>query len=109
MNTYQPHNLQMTLILRLKKLKQTDQIHSYVNEFNTLLYPIKNMSEEDKIITFLDGLKAPIKAKVGLDEPKTLNEAKALAVRFETYYGYEWIQEQDILRYEAKYHKIIMQ
>ena len=90
LSMYQPQNLQIILRMKLKKLQQTGSVQVYINDFNKLLYPIKNMSEEDKIIMFIDGLREATKSRVSYDEPSTLGKAKELAIRFETYYGNEW-------------------
>ena len=89
-SAYQPQNLQILLRMKIKYLRQTGPIQSYINEFNKLLYPIKNMSEEDKIITFIDGLRDQTRARVSFEEPTSLGKAKELAVKYETYYGIEW-------------------
>ena len=40
----------------LKKLQQTGSVRDYVREFSSIMLDIRNMSEEDKLHTFLTGL-----------------------------------------------------
>lgn len=40
----------------LKKLKHTDYVRDYVNEFNSLMLDIKSMADEDKRFNFISGL-----------------------------------------------------
>ena len=44
------------------------------------------MSENDKIHRFICGLRRPTSAKVAFDEPKTLEEAKKLASKYEHHF-----------------------
>ncbi|XP_042980003.1 uncharacterized protein LOC122310191 [Carya illinoinensis] len=43
---------------RMKELKHTSSIYNYVEEFSALMLQITNMSEEDLLFNFIDGLKS---------------------------------------------------
>ena len=41
----------------LRRLKQSDSIRDYINEFTTLMLKISNMSDKNSLLYFQDGLK----------------------------------------------------
>ena len=48
----------------LKRLRHTGSVRDYVNEFNSLMLDIKNMSEEDKHFNFMSGLQGWAQTKL---------------------------------------------
>ena len=86
-SAYQCQNIQKVLRKKLASLRQTGTITEYIHSFNHLINQIKNMSEDDKIDRFTEGLREETSVKVAFEEPATLAEAKALAQRFEAYFG----------------------
>lgn len=64
----------------LKKLRQNrGPVREYVKKFSSLMLDIKNMSEEDKMFNFLDGLDNWPRAELQRAKPKDLASAIAIA------------------------------
>ncbi|XP_042951365.1 uncharacterized protein LOC122286598 [Carya illinoinensis] len=54
---FYPENVALSARKRMKELKHTTSIRDYVEEFSSLMLQISNMSEEDLLFNFTDGLK----------------------------------------------------
>ena len=52
-----PKNVAYLALRKLRKLKQMGIVPEYVKKFSCLMLDIKDMSEEDKLFYFLEGLK----------------------------------------------------
>ncbi|KAG7979636.1 hypothetical protein I3843_05G140800 [Carya illinoinensis] len=55
---FYPENVAIHARKRMKELKHTSSIRNYVEEFSALMLQITNMSEEDLLFNFTDGLKS---------------------------------------------------
>ncbi|XP_042030060.1 uncharacterized protein LOC121776994 [Salvia splendens] len=65
----------------LSKLVQTGSVAEYHDAFDRYLNRVQGISEEALIPIFITGLKEPIQEKVELQQPSSLAEAMALALR----------------------------
>jgi len=83
--TYAPINVQLELRLKLDKLKQTDGVLKYVQEFDKLMNRVDTMTEYDKIVMFMKGLNYKTRHSVNLMDTKTLNEVKKAAIKVDNY------------------------
>ncbi len=54
---FQPPRYQKHLRMQLRKLRQTGTALEYVTKFHSIIEQVEDMSEMDKIMHFLDGLK----------------------------------------------------
>ncbi|KAL9259365.1 RNA-directed DNA polymerase-like protein [Drosera capensis] len=79
---FYPENAQYEANLNLRKLKQTGSIRDYVRNFTELLFQIPNMSEEDKLIYFMDGLQSWAQQELHRRGVQTLAAAIAAAESF---------------------------
>ncbi|CAL9078870.1 unnamed protein product, partial [Musa textilis] len=52
-----PKNTEFIVRRKLRQLHQTTSIRDYVKQFSALMLDIQDMSEKDKLFSFLDGLK----------------------------------------------------
>ncbi|CAL9085565.1 unnamed protein product, partial [Musa textilis] len=52
-----PENTEFVARRKLRQLHQTTSIRDYVKQFSALMLDIQDMSEKDKLFSFLDGLK----------------------------------------------------
>ena len=69
---------------KLKTLKQKDEMLTYVYQFRKLVSHIENMSENDKIVYFIEGLKDKVRKRLSIEPPTTLEAAVTLAVNYYT-------------------------
>ena len=102
---YQSQNLQKILRKKLANLRQMNSLNEYIHSFNQIINQIKNMSEEDKIDRFTEGLNNKTAKRVAFEEPATLAEAKLLAQRIEAYFGEANFRkfENKVNRSDARY------
>ncbi len=70
---------------RLKALKHTDSIHDYVKKFASIMLDIQDMSEKDKIFSFLEGLKPWARQELQRQGVQDLASAQAAAERLTDY------------------------
>ena len=84
LESYQPYDLEKTVEMKLRRLRQHGSVGKYVNEFNQLAYRTLSLSENEKLKIFIAGLKDF--DHVGYADPKTLAEAKMIATRRETFF-----------------------
>ena len=59
-----PKNVAYLARHQLRQLKQTSTVREYVKKFPSLMLDIKDMSEEDKLFYFLEGLKPWARTKL---------------------------------------------
>ena len=53
---FYPNNVIYEAKRRFRELKQKDSIRAYVREFTTLTFQIPNLTDEDMLFHFMDGL-----------------------------------------------------
>ena len=53
-----PENTEFVARRKLRQLRQNTSIRDYVKQFSALMLDIQDMSEKDKLFSFLDGLKS---------------------------------------------------
>ena len=63
----------------LRRLKQSGSIQDYINEFTTLMLEISDMSDNDSLFYFQDGLKNWTKTELNRRGVQTLNDVIAVA------------------------------
>ena len=51
-----PKNIDYMVRRKLREPKQTGSVQDYVKKFITIMLDIRDMTEKDKLFTFLDGL-----------------------------------------------------
>ncbi|XP_039008817.1 uncharacterized protein LOC120136994 [Hibiscus syriacus] len=76
---FYPENVVYEARKKLRELKQRGIMRDYVKEFTTLMLQIPNMSEEDLLFYFIDGLQGWAKQEMHRRDIKTVDEAIAIA------------------------------
>ncbi|GMI86565.1 hypothetical protein HRI_002325800 [Hibiscus trionum] len=56
MDAFFPENVEYVALKKLRELHRTTSVRDYVRDFVALMLDIKDMSENDKIFYFLEGL-----------------------------------------------------
>lgn len=82
---YRPVKAELAARQRLSQLKQrpTTSVSVYASLFQSILSPITDMSEKDKLFSFISGLLPAIQMRLWDKEPTTLAEAINVAVSVE--------------------------
>ena len=82
---YRPVKAEMAARQRLSQLKQraTTSVSAYASLFQSILSPITDMSEKDKLFQFIQGLLPSIQIRMWEKEPLSLAEAINTAVSIE--------------------------
>jgi hypothetical protein len=82
---YRPVKAELAARQRLSQLKQraTTSVSVYASLFQSILSPITDMSEKDKLFSFVSGLLPAIQMRLWDKEPTTLAEAINVAVSVE--------------------------
>ena len=88
-NKYTPKNNTTIIRKQLKELKHLTSVNDYFVSFRKLVNQLPNMSGEDRMIYFIEGLKFKMRKHVHSEKPKTLDEAFDLASDFETWNSFE--------------------
>ena len=88
-NKYTPKNNTTIIRKQLKELKHLNSVNDYFVSFRKLVNQLPNMSGEDRMIYFIEGLKFKTRKHVQSEKPKTLDEAFDLASDFETFNSFE--------------------
>nr|XP_010320224.1 uncharacterized protein LOC104647157 [Solanum lycopersicum] len=70
-----PNNVVYEMKHKLWELKQTRSIRAYVKEFTFLTLQIPQLTEEDMLFTFMDGLKNWARTELERRQVKTIDEA----------------------------------
>ena len=60
---------------KLRELKQTGSIRAYVKEFTILTLQIPQLTEDDMLFTFMDGLQNWARTELERRQVKTIDEA----------------------------------
>jgi Retrotransposon gag protein len=81
---YKPHNEQVTSRDGLKKLRQKRSVAEYANDFNKLVLKLPDMTEDEKIYSFISGLQTEVKLQVELHCPNDFQTAREIADRADT-------------------------
>jgi hypothetical protein len=81
---YKPHNEQVNARDGLKNLRQKRSVAEYANDFNKLVLKLPDMTEDEKIYSFISGLQTEVKLQVELHRPNDLQAAKEIADRADT-------------------------
>ncbi|KAL0317579.1 UNVERIFIED_CONTAM: hypothetical protein Sangu_2172200 [Sesamum angustifolium] len=71
-----PENVEYNARRALRKLEHTDSVQDYVKAFSTLMLDIRDMSEKDKLFTFMEGLKPW--AQLELQRPRVIDLGSAM-------------------------------
>jgi len=82
-NAFQPPHYQKYLRKQLYQLKQTGSALKYVTDFRNIVEQVKDMSETDKIMTFMEGLRPATQAEVDYHMPERLEEAMKMAINYD--------------------------
>ncbi|GMF51055.1 unnamed protein product [Phytophthora fragariaefolia] len=83
---FEASNYQAVLRQKLCQLHQVDDIENYNGKYSALIFRVENMSEEDQVSYYCDGLKRATQAYVKLQNPMTLSEAMDQAVKYEMFH-----------------------
>uniref|UniRef100_A0A0D3C9D7 Retrotransposon gag domain-containing protein n=1 Tax=Brassica oleracea var. oleracea TaxID=109376 RepID=A0A0D3C9D7_BRAOL len=76
---FYPENVVYEARKKLRELRQRGSIRDYVKEFTTLMLQIPNMTAEDLVFYFTDGLQSWAKQELQRRGVKTVDEAIAVA------------------------------
>ncbi|CAH9095580.1 unnamed protein product [Cuscuta europaea] len=76
---FYPENVVFEARKKLRELKQRGTIRDYVKDFTTLMLQIPNLSQEDLLFYFVDGLQSWAKQEVQRRNVQTVDEAIAAA------------------------------
>lgn len=85
-DNYLPANYDTILRQKLMALRQTSDIHDYINKFQNIANQLSDMSEADKIFHFINGLKDMTKLHVAAQKTTTLIEAQTDAANYDLAY-----------------------
>ena len=76
-----PKNVDILARRKLRELKHTRTIREYVKEFAGLMLDVSDMTEKDKIFSFVEGLKLWVRIKLYEQKVQDLASAYAIAER----------------------------
>ncbi|KAK9704701.1 hypothetical protein RND81_07G005700 [Saponaria officinalis] len=82
---FYPMNTGFTARRKLKSLKHTTSIREYVKAFSACMLEIKDMSEDDRMFQFVEGLKDWAQVEIMRDRHATVSAAMAAAERLVDY------------------------
>ncbi|KAK9699469.1 hypothetical protein RND81_08G175700 [Saponaria officinalis] len=82
---FYPMNTGFAARRKLKSLKHTTSIREYVKVFSACMLEIKDMSEDDRVFQFIDGLKDWAQVEIMRDRHMTVSAAMAAAERLVDY------------------------
>ncbi|KAE8681907.1 hypothetical protein F3Y22_tig00111298pilonHSYRG00053 [Hibiscus syriacus] len=77
---FYPENVVYEARKKLRELKQRGIMWDYVKEFTTLILQIPNMSEDDLLFYFIDGLQGWAKQEIHRRDVRMVDEAIAIAI-----------------------------
>lgn len=80
-----PANADLQARQKLRRLSQTGTIREYINAFQTLMFDIQEMAEQDKVCYFMEGLKPEPYRELQRQQVATLSAAIAAADRMSDY------------------------
>ena len=70
-----PNNIIYEAKLKFRELKQKGSIRTYVREFTTLTLQIPNLTDEDMLFHFMDGLKSWARTELEWRQVRTIDDA----------------------------------
>ncbi|KAL0420399.1 UNVERIFIED_CONTAM: hypothetical protein Slati_3062800 [Sesamum latifolium] len=76
-----PENVEYNARRALRKLEHTDSLKEYVKSFSALMLDIHDMSEKDKLFTFMEGLKLWARLELQRQQVTDLGSAMTAAER----------------------------
>ncbi|KAL0414268.1 UNVERIFIED_CONTAM: hypothetical protein Sradi_1628500 [Sesamum radiatum] len=76
-----PENVEYNARRALRKLEHTGSVRDYVKSFSALMLDIRDMSEKDKLFTFMEGLKPWARLELQRQRVTDLGSAMAAAER----------------------------
>ena len=82
---FYPENVAYEARRKLRELRQKSSVREYVKEFTTLYLMVPNLSGEDALYYFVDGLNKWAKTEIQRRQPRTIDDAIALAESFIDY------------------------
>ena len=94
-----PDNAEILARRKLRELKHTGTIQEYVKEFAGLMLDVSDMTEKDKIFSFVEGLKPWAMTKLYKQKVQDLASAYALAERLFDLSG----DSQETRRHQSSY------
>ncbi|XP_039024486.1 uncharacterized protein LOC120157439 [Hibiscus syriacus] len=98
---FYPENVVYEARKKLRELKQRGIMRDYVKEFTTLMLQIPNMSEEDLLFYFIDGLQGWAKQEMYRRDIRTVDEAIAESlIDFQPYFHTNAAKNKD--KYPAR-------
>ena len=80
---FEPTTLAEDARQKLRTIKQQGSMHEYVTQFNKIIFRIPNITPEEKLHSFLYGLKAELRAHVVANAQDSYEDAIRLAQRLE--------------------------
>jgi hypothetical protein len=83
---YLPTNYNTMLRERLRQCRQRTSLHGYTTEFSSIAHQITNMSEDDKVFNYIQGLKPQTASWVLTGQPTTLQAAIDRAMQYDSAY-----------------------
>ncbi|KAA0038414.1 uncharacterized protein E6C27_scaffold270G003130 [Cucumis melo var. makuwa] len=92
-----PENVEILARRKLRDLKHTGTIREYVKQFASLMLDIHDMSEKDKVLCFVEGLKPWAKTKLYEQRVQDLTSAYAATERLFDLIG----DSQDVKRHQS--------
>lgn len=84
---YLPANYDKILRQKLFALRQTKDIHDYINQFSMIANQLHDMNEADKLYHFVNGLKEMTRLHVDAQNLTTLQDAYAAAASYDNAYS----------------------
>lgn len=84
---FKPHNQSFSSRKGLSEIKQTSNLNTYGNDFQSLVQLAQPISEDDSIRYFINGLVTKTRLRVEYLEPSTLNAAISAAIRHNNAYS----------------------
>ncbi|KAL0442639.1 UNVERIFIED_CONTAM: hypothetical protein Slati_1986600 [Sesamum latifolium] len=89
-----PENVEYNTRQALRKLEHTGSIQDYVKAFSALMLDIRDMSEKDKLFTFMDGLKPWARVELQCQRVTDLGSAITAAERLTDFPSETWRDRQ---------------
>jgi hypothetical protein len=84
-NKYTPKNQSQLIRMKIRQLKQQTSVREHYIEFRKLAHQLFDMTDQDKMIAFIDGLHEKTKAYVRMQQPTNIERAYECADLYETY------------------------
>jgi len=84
LDTFKPVDYGRRLRQQLRELKQTDSVDNYNRKYLSLINQLEGLTEDEKILNYIEGLCTNTKFQVLSKSPRKLEEAISTATQFET-------------------------